>query len=38
VDDIIANDNASGPVVIEVAATDKALELSGCGEVVRQGG
>jgi TolA-binding protein len=37
-DDIIANDNTSGPVTIEVSPGDRALELSGCAEFVRQGG
>jgi hypothetical protein len=36
--DIIANGNASGPVTIEVSPGDRALELSGCAEFVRQGG
>ena len=37
-EDIIANDNTDGPVTIEVSPGDRALELSGCGEFVRQGG
>jgi hypothetical protein len=37
-DDIIANDNTSGPVTIEVSPSDRALELSGCADFVRQGG
>lgn len=37
-DDIIANGNTSGQVTIEVSPGDKALELSGCAEFVRQRG
>lgn len=37
-DDIIANSNTSGPVTIEVAPSDKALEVSGCADFVKQGG
>jgi hypothetical protein len=36
--DIIDNNNADGPVVIEVLSSDKALELSNCADFVRQGG
>ena len=36
--DIIDNNNADGPVVIEVLASDKALELSNCADFVKQGG
>jgi hypothetical protein len=36
--DIIDNQNADGPVVIEVLPSDKALELSSCADLVRQGG
>lgn len=36
--DIIDNNNADGPVVIEVLPSDKALELSNCADLVRQGG
>ena len=36
--DIIDNNNADGPVAIEVLATDKALELADCADFVRQGG
>lgn len=36
--DIIDNNNADGPVVVEVLPSDKALELSNCGDFVRQGG
>ncbi len=35
--DIIDNDNADGPVVIEVLPSDRALELSGCADFKKQG-
>ena len=38
IDDIIANDNASGLVSVEVLPSDRALQLSGCADFVRQGG
>ena len=36
--DIIDNGNADGPVAIDVLPSDRALELSGCADFVRQGG
>lgn len=35
--DIIDNGNPDGPVVIEVLASDRALELSGCAEFTKSG-
>lgn len=31
-DDIIANDNPSGPAIVTIRSTDKAFESRGCGE------
>jgi hypothetical protein len=35
--DIIDNDNADGPVVVQLAASDKAFEVNGCGTFHRIG-
>lgn len=35
--DIIDNDNADGPVVVEIAASDKAFEAKGCATFHRIG-
>lgn len=35
--DIIGNQNADGPVVLQILATDKAVEVSGCAEFHKVG-
>jgi hypothetical protein len=35
--DIIDNDNADGPVVVEIMPSDKAFETDGCADFHRAG-
>jgi hypothetical protein len=35
--DIIDNDNADGPVVVEILPSDKAFETDGCADFHRAG-
>jgi hypothetical protein len=35
IDSIVENDNADGPVVLQVAATDKVIKTDGCSTLLR---